>query len=696
MRRTIQKLSKHRFFQKARLYQYHWVLILLILGVVYQAFGPVLTRDFFWHLRTAQDWVERGLSPLKDHYSFTYEGAPVRSQPLLFQLIGYASVKTFSLITGMHVLRAILFSIPLVLAATLLRSYALPFFVHAILLLFVAFGIISRPELRPEMTAYIFVLLFFLWLKKGAGKPTLKNGLLLLGLGLIWVNTHSSVIFLYLLFGAYWIQKLVDFLLQKKKKNPKELLQWTCLGIGLFLVGFCNLSLRHPLIEQLHGDSDWKGLIVEYRSETFADQQFFLRIYWIVFFLFAPLALYFKRVFEFIIVSFLAYQTALVHKYFPHLIVVSLIPFVTVFQEVVRVSLQKTHWLKKRHLKIVGVCIFVGASLAFIKTTLSIPVFFSLDPDISPVEVSQYIEKQQLKGKIFNTYAQGGYLLYRHAPDLKVYIDGRTNILYPKSFMKHYMDTGRDVELFQKEYEKFSFPWMLTRTQDPEFNDVAIHSGKFKILFESAFFSLLTDGPSPFPVSSVLMVRPDCWDKKFLPQIRQEHQIAQKLLTRQSDLRLMLEFLTKVYETKASEGAIDQFAYALPSGPDRTLRLAAHLCWLKKKYRAVIGVSDQIRRILPEDLFYALESLLKIGEKSLAQLMIQDIERLEKLSKDQALILAELLDRVKSTLEVSPSFIEKVRTWTQNESYNPARYRKNNHPTEMISCSELIRLAKRG
>ncbi|MBN2305423.1 MAG: hypothetical protein JXQ72_13140 [Anaerolineae bacterium] len=56
-----------------------------------------------------------------------------------------------------------------------------------------------------------------------------------------------------------------------------------------------------------------------------------------------------------------------------------------------------------------------------------------------PVEVADFLNESPPPGKMFNSYNWGGYLMFA-APDVPVYVDGRTD-LYDDDFLREYLDT---------------------------------------------------------------------------------------------------------------------------------------------------------------------------------------------------------------------------------------------------------------
>jgi hypothetical protein len=54
-----------------------------------------------------------------------------------------------------------------------------------------------------------------------------------------------------------------------------------------------------------------------------------------------------------------------------------------------------------------------------------------------PAEAVSFLEQSRPAGQIFNSYAFGGYLIWRLYPDYRVYVDGRAD-LYGDSFLSHF------------------------------------------------------------------------------------------------------------------------------------------------------------------------------------------------------------------------------------------------------------------
>jgi tetratricopeptide (TPR) repeat protein len=75
-----------------------------------------------------------------------------------------------------------------------------------------------------------------------------------------------------------------------------------------------------------------------------------------------------------------------------------------------------------------------------------------------PQRAAEFIERENLPGEIFNTYDEGGFLVWRLGPHRRVYIDGR-DTLYGISRMQRHgelLETSPDSDLWQQEADRYN------------------------------------------------------------------------------------------------------------------------------------------------------------------------------------------------------------------------------------------------
>jgi hypothetical protein len=82
-----------------------------------------------------------------------------------------------------------------------------------------------------------------------------------------------------------------------------------------------------------------------------------------------------------------------------------------------------------------------------------------------PIAAVDFIEAHDLKGRMFNDYGAGGYLISRLHPGRKVFIDGRAD-LYGDTFFKDYLAIMRTKGDWRGLLAKWDIDYALVRTTD--------------------------------------------------------------------------------------------------------------------------------------------------------------------------------------------------------------------------------------
>jgi hypothetical protein len=81
--------------------------------------------------------------------------------------------------------------------------------------------------------------------------------------------------------------------------------------------------------------------------------------------------------------------------------------------------------------------IVVGGALKIV-SALNEATVREAQQDRFPVELARYLDESPPPGQMFNSYNWGGYLMFA-APDVPVYVDGRTD-LYDDAFLRDYLE----------------------------------------------------------------------------------------------------------------------------------------------------------------------------------------------------------------------------------------------------------------
>ncbi|WP_029770634.1 hypothetical protein [Pseudogulbenkiania sp. MAI-1] len=106
-----------------------------------------------------------------------------------------------------------------------------------------------------------------------------------------------------------------------------------------------------------------------------------------------------------------------------------------------------------------------------------------------PVAAVDFIQRNHIQGRMFNTYHYGGYLIYRLYPQQRVFIYGRTDI-YPKGFVDEYREIYRGGKNWKKYFDAKKIDLVLSETTAP-IKQLLLAEGRFKLVFDDGRHSVL-------------------------------------------------------------------------------------------------------------------------------------------------------------------------------------------------------------
>jgi hypothetical protein len=168
---------------------------------------------------------------------------------------------------------------------------------------------------------------------------------------------------------------------------------------------------------------------------------------------------------------------------------------------------------------------------------------------VFPVDVADYIVNAGKSGRIFNEYQAGGYLIYRLSPESSVYIDGRTNILYPVEHYQRFIAAKSDPVILRKEIEEYEIDMALLENKQSTFQ-VMHKAGKFKLDYMGANYSLFTRNESNFPLAGLLLAQPACWNQEMGAGLNSEQITAILTLPQGSELIPFLVFASGITDAE--------------------------------------------------------------------------------------------------------------------------------------------------
>ena len=450
---------------------------LLVIGlgfVVYICAFKLLDRDFWWHITAGKIMVDTGRLISTEPFAYTREGLPyLANHEWLAQIVLYllyatggsvaivlfrtaAMAITVSLLFFIDTKRAWL-SVPLgVLVANAIRP-----------------AFIERPQLLTFMFFSVGLLLMFRTLEILNSRPLVKREWLRLSvffllLQIAWVNTHGAAGLLAFLFPAvlFLDQLYLWFRAAPSSRARYETtMRWLVLLSGVTLVGlFLSPITYHNItyVWNLFSDRTMQ-YIGEWRPREWGEYLPLIGPFWLI----GAAAIAAGRrnvlacVFLVLITGYVG-KGAMRHE---PLFVLSVMAIAIHQMRFYGPWNALEQWLLKR--RIFSVLLALAIVFALFQyvhakyTAFTVPDrlqgYGQFDFGKSAVD---FLEKEDIQGRMFNTYGFGGYLIHRGYPDRKVFFDGR-NVDHGFALMNLAYLAGQEAEQWKKMQHRYDFTYAV-------------------------------------------------------------------------------------------------------------------------------------------------------------------------------------------------------------------------------------------
>lgn len=402
--------------------------------------------DTYWHVASGRWILAHKAIPTVDPFSYSMQGAPWTAHEWLSQLL-----LTFAYNAGgwsaLSILIALVFAGTLTLIARFLSRRLEP--IHMLGATVLAGALLFTHLLaRPHLLAWPLMALWVGTLVD-ASERRVRPPWLLLGVIVLWANMHLS----YVLGIAIACGIALDATLHEEgwPNQFKRAKQW---AIFLFAAGLCLLVNPHGFESVLY-TIDVMGMkslsyVNEWKSADF--HEFQIVIFWIVLVFGLALSGRLKLSISRVILVLVLFYMALKHQRYHSLLgLVTPFLFALPFAEGQRAQPvregQNADSLDQFFQRLAG-----RAQIAGLVAVAVVVVVFSwfrlqylpLVPpkNTAPVAALAAVDSLHVKGRVFNAYNFGGFLIYKNIP---VLIDGRSD-MYGDDFM----DEMADAVLLQK------------------------------------------------------------------------------------------------------------------------------------------------------------------------------------------------------------------------------------------------------
>lgn len=607
--------------------------------------------DFWWHLKTGE-WIwQHKAIPQADPFSYTFRGVEWINYEWLFQAIiypiyqlsGFGGLIIFVIICVLLTFLILFFACREVDGGNRWLSITILF-----MTLLVAWG---RFSIRPQIISFLLLALYLylLILHREERITTRQLILFLIPAHILWVNIHGSFVLGIFLVGTYALGRFVPLALSHHRDLRPVFQDRRLQGLLTLCLLLCFASLLNPYTyrifhiplitagsETLKRIAEWVPVDIRLLGVFTIDYTMWFR----VLFLIGALSFLIwrdnlKRVENAVIFAFFSYMA------FKHIRFGT--DFALVAAPIIVNNLSHLQWhvRKWRWVCLLPLLIVIVFSVYDVKIlNRAKRVGFGVWSNYYPKATVEFLKDHDVRGKIFNDYGFGGYMIWHLWPDVPVFIDGRTPTVYDQDFFwlyglvywkretweKMVKQYGIEITLLQDDREKDYVPplyyWL---DEDAEWRLVAFDDNSSLYLKRGQGFDGLIEqyGFHYLRPADITMeyAKKKRGDKRYLRELEKELNVACQRSPQDFYPFYYLGIYHQIYGTKEHlQEAEKAFRRAAANRPDFSrghYELGFTLMKLERYDEAAEEFKQSIRLNpnLPADVYYYLgSSLFRRGE----------------------------------------------------------------------------------
>jgi hypothetical protein len=389
--------------------------------------------DLWWHLRNAQWLLTQGHLPAADHYSFTVPGAAILPFEWLSELPFYAAFR----LAGLTGLFWLVFALS---AAILLGVFRLSYLasrdVKNSFLVSVGGAVLAAITIgsRPLLFGWLYLVILLLVLAE-AREGRRRWLWLLPPLFCLWINSHGSWPMGLVIFGIFIASGLVEgrwgnaYATRWSGVELRRLLAVAMASVAALFVNPAGHRLVLYAFQAMFGKHASIGAVDEFASVDFHTP--WGKVAMVLILGTLLIALFSREPWRLdeIAITLVALYWALTYSRFLFLAGILLPP---VFAR--RVKLM-TPYERNSDKALPNVLALLVLLCSFI---IAMPRNSNFqEPVPYPAGAVAYMKSHGMAGRVFPDYVWGGYLIW-HAPESKVFIDGRWDPYAPSGVAEDY------------------------------------------------------------------------------------------------------------------------------------------------------------------------------------------------------------------------------------------------------------------
>ncbi|MDD3375320.1 MAG: hypothetical protein PHY73_06340 [Candidatus Omnitrophica bacterium] len=438
----------------------------LLCLVVFLTNIEIRSFDLWLHLKSGQFIIQNGFIPSVDVFSCTVFGQPWNNHEWLFQIVSYSMFSLFGF-DGVSSMQSLVigFTFMFLLFLGDIRKRQLT---TVFLLLLVGLSYQSRFTIRPDIFSLLFLTIYIYLLQFHLSRKW--SILFFASIQILWVNTHG-----FFIFGPGIILMYIcsEFIKRRTKLpwswnvtnrlNDQEYHFLKVIFLVTFLVSIANpqlvkgLTYPFEVLLQMTGESKvFFGSIQELaRPLSWSTLLSLEYIYYklLILISFVSFVVNYKRVNFFHLILW-AFFLVLSTSALRNMVYFSFIAFwvsVSNFKNIYFEQLSRV-FKNRENLRYIGLIILKIVLIIWMfhygyqasearyydfKNYEMKSAFGGVSGRNFPTQAVNFLNKNNIKGNFFNDFNSGAYLIGNCFPDIRVFIDGRTELYGPKFFNEY-------------------------------------------------------------------------------------------------------------------------------------------------------------------------------------------------------------------------------------------------------------------
>ncbi|MFB3851895.1 MAG: hypothetical protein ACE14Q_08250 [Acidobacteriota bacterium] len=422
--------------------------------------------DLFWHIRAGKDILDSQKIVLPDTWNYLFEGQIWVNQQWLVQIV-YAFLYKIGGISLLFYFKSLVCSlIALFVFLSIKReNIFISFLTTAIIIAVVGRYFLMRTQLFSFL--FLAVLIYFL-----ENKSPQNRIIPLIFLFALWSNIHAFFGLGLMALGMYVSFSILTQIYNEKSFSPlfaKDNL------FQVISVPLCALStLLNPFGIKIYQTA---GTIFSHKQDTLVSEWLPVWKYPLVsnliFYIFFAVLIFLSILFvEKIKPAQAAMALPLIIfgfysvRILPFSVIASAPLLFFLLNELYSILKIKKEQIQKISPLFVALLVLISISSFSYRLTNPLHIPDTVYREDYPVGAVAFMKENNLKGKIFNEFDWGGFLVFS-SKDFKTAIDGRTAVLlFPKGYLEYWRDTVDTKEGWKERLEKGSPDYILLFSDD--------------------------------------------------------------------------------------------------------------------------------------------------------------------------------------------------------------------------------------